>query len=41
MPGVVVAVVGAIWVIVVAPTVNAKLQVPVSPEVSFTVPVAL
>ena len=36
-----VAVAGATWMSLLAVTVRAKLQVPVSPEVSFTVPVAL
>ena len=41
LPVVVVPVVGAIWVIAVALTVREKLQVPVSPELSESVPEAL
>jgi hypothetical protein len=41
LPVVVVADVGATWVIAVALTVREKLQVPVSPELSESVPEAL
>ena len=41
LPVVVVAVVGASWMILFVETVKVKLHVPVSPEVSLTVPVAL
>ena len=41
LPGVDVAPVGAIWMILLVEIVNWKLHVPVSPELSATVPVAL